>query len=85
MSASLMSQSLAGSRLASRTSAPRQARASVRVHAAARPVWLPGSAPAPHLDGSYPGDYGFDPLGEWGAPIRGLDSDTGGATSSSAR
>ena len=27
-----------------------------------RPVWYPGKAPAAHLDGSLPGDYGFDPL-----------------------
>ncbi|KAH7279749.1 hypothetical protein KP509_37G034400 [Ceratopteris richardii] len=27
-----------------------------------RPVWLPGLDPPAHLDGSLPGDYGFDPL-----------------------
>merc|ERR1712050_127627 len=27
-----------------------------------RPVWFPGNAPPAHLDGSMPGDYGFDPL-----------------------
>lgn len=39
-------------------------RASVVVSASAadRPVWYPGKAPAAHLDGSLPGDYGFDPL-----------------------
>jgi light-harvesting complex I chlorophyll a/b binding protein 5 len=26
-------------------------------------VWYPGNAPPEHLDGSLPGDYGFDPLG----------------------
>mmetsp|Transcript_11515 Transcript_11515/g.29267 ORF Transcript_11515/g.29267 Transcript_11515/m.29267 type:complete len:266 (-) Transcript_11515:681-1478(-) len=28
-----------------------------------RPMWLTGAAPPAHLDGSMPGDYGFDPLG----------------------
>ncbi|KAK3213361.1 hypothetical protein Dsin_018067 [Dipteronia sinensis] len=28
-----------------------------------RPVWFPGSTPPAWLDGSLPGDYGFDPLG----------------------
>ncbi|VFQ65045.1 unnamed protein product [Cuscuta campestris] len=28
-----------------------------------RPIWFPGSTPPPWLDGSLPGDYGFDPLG----------------------
>ncbi|CAI0558149.1 unnamed protein product [Linum tenue] len=28
-----------------------------------RPTWLPGLDPPPYLDGSLPGDYGFDPLG----------------------
>merc|ERR1712093_391824 len=32
------------------------------VKAADRPVWLPGNAPPAHLDGSLPGDFGFDPL-----------------------
>eukprot|EP00891_Asterochloris_glomerata_P004433 jgi/Astpho2/4433/Aster-00048 len=27
-----------------------------------RQLWLPGVAPPAHLDGSLPGDYGFDPL-----------------------
>merc|ERR1711998_109412 len=27
-----------------------------------RPVWFPGNAPPSHLDGSMPGDFGFDPL-----------------------
>ncbi|CAG9466741.1 unnamed protein product [Pedinophyceae sp. YPF-701] len=40
----------------------RTGRTSVRVQAADRPVWFPGNEPAPHLDGSMPGDYGFDPL-----------------------
>lgn len=25
-------------------------------------MWFPGNPPPPHLDGSLPGDYGFDPL-----------------------
>ena len=30
---------------------------------ARRPLWRPGSTPPAHLDGSMPGDFGFDPLG----------------------
>ncbi|KAG2663678.1 hypothetical protein I3843_16G045500 [Carya illinoinensis] len=33
------------------------------VRAQLRPTWLPGLDPPPYLDGSLPGDYGFDPLG----------------------
>lgn len=40
---------------------------SVSVSAAAadpnRPLWFPGSTPPEWLDGSLPGDFGFDPLG----------------------
>lgn len=46
---------------------------SVRVRSAAttkcavaepdRPIWFPGSTPPAWLDGSLPGDFGFDPLG----------------------
>jgi len=39
-----------------------QARRAVAVQAAARPLWQPGSTPPAHLDGSLPGDFGFDPL-----------------------
>ncbi|KAJ9518895.1 hypothetical protein QJQ45_026242, partial [Haematococcus lacustris] len=36
---------------------------SVRVAAAVdRPVWFPGNAPPPYLNGELAGDYGFDPL-----------------------
>ncbi|KAL5136271.1 Chlorophyll a-b binding protein 7, chloroplastic [Glycine soja] len=28
-----------------------------------RPLWFPGSTPPPWLDGTLPGDFGFDPLG----------------------
>lgn len=28
-----------------------------------RPLWFPGSSPPEWLDGSIPGDFGFDPLG----------------------
>lgn len=57
------------------TSAPARVAFTTRTHtkrarvtnpiraAADRPVWLPGSPPAKHLDGTLPGDYGFDPLG----------------------
>ncbi len=37
-------------------------RRSVAVYAAARPLWQPGGTPPAHLDGSLPGDFGFDPL-----------------------
>ncbi|KAL5992800.1 Photosystem I chlorophyll a/b-binding protein 5, chloroplastic [Asimina triloba] len=30
---------------------------------AQRPTWLPGLDPPPYLDGTLPGDFGFDPLG----------------------
>ena len=36
-----------------------------------RPLWLPGSEAPAWLDGSLPGDYGFDPL-ELGKRIGGL-------------
>eukprot|EP00955_Chlamydomonas_euryale_P089776 364493-Chlamydomonas_euryale.AAC.10 len=28
-----------------------------------RPMWMPGASAPAHLDGSLPGDFGFDPLG----------------------
>jgi hypothetical protein len=39
------------------------ARPVVRVAASTRATWLPESPVPSHLDGSMPGDYGFDPLG----------------------
>ncbi|KAJ7958151.1 Chlorophyll a-b binding protein, chloroplastic [Quillaja saponaria] len=33
------------------------------VQAQQRPTWLPGLEPPPYLDGTLPGDFGFDPLG----------------------
>lgn len=48
------------------TSSRGAASRSVTVCAAAdpdRPLWFPGSTPPPWLDGSLPGDFGFDPLG----------------------
>ena len=55
------------------------ARPSFAVRAAAdpdRPIWFPGSTPPPWLDGSLPGDFGFDPwgLGEFRSPINDLFS-----------
>lgn len=49
-----------------------QARRSVAVYAAARPLWQPGGTAPAHLDGSLPGDYGFDPL-NLGANAKALD------------
>merc|ERR1719316_1809390 len=34
----------------------------ISVKATDRPVWFPGNIPPTHLDGSLPGDFGFDPL-----------------------
>ncbi|KAL4445808.1 hypothetical protein ABPG77_009007 [Micractinium sp. CCAP 211/92] len=42
--------------------ARRSSRSSVAVQAANRPLWQPGVTPPAHLDGSLPGDFGFDPL-----------------------
>ncbi|XP_031402956.1 chlorophyll a-b binding protein 7, chloroplastic [Punica granatum] len=57
---------LSGKRLrVSKFTAPTAGRL-VTVCAAAdpdRPLWFPGSTPPPWLDGSLPGDFGFDPLG----------------------
>ena len=39
------------------------ARPSLRAAAADREMWLKGSSAPAHLDGSLPGDFGFDPLG----------------------
>jgi len=40
----------------------RSSRCSVKVSAEARPLWMPGSNAPAHLNGTLPGDYGFDPL-----------------------
>ncbi|PHT73607.1 hypothetical protein T459_24392 [Capsicum annuum] len=34
-----------------------------------RPLWFPGSSPPEWLDGSLPGDFGFDPLGLGKQPL----------------
>lgn len=61
-SGSLSLQQRVGRSLGARRSA-RNATRRVTVMAADRPVWLPGSPPASNLDGTMPGDFGFDPLG----------------------
>lgn len=57
---------IAAKSLATRATAPRPARASaVSVNAYAREFdgkWYPGAEPPSYLDGSMPGDFGFDPL-----------------------
>lgn len=65
-----MALSLAQQRAAFFSGARAGARRSVRVAASngakatmSRPLWLPGSTPPAHLDGTMPGDFGFDPLG----------------------
>jgi|Transcript_14053 light-harvesting complex I chlorophyll a/b binding protein 5 len=46
-------------------------RASLKVQAANRELWLRDSTVAPaHLDGTLPGDFGFDPLGLGADPAR---------------
>ncbi|KAL6771630.1 LHCA9 [Auxenochlorella protothecoides x Auxenochlorella symbiontica] len=49
-----------------------QQRRTTRVHAAQseRTLWLPGAGSPPHLDGSLPGDFGFDPLNLGNSPDR---------------
>jgi light-harvesting complex I chlorophyll a/b binding protein 5 len=59
-----MQASLAPSRVTlNRASSRVQARRSgVVVQASSRPLWQPGTTPPAHLDGTLPGDFGFDPL-----------------------
>uniref|UniRef100_A0A7S4X4T0 Chlorophyll a-b binding protein, chloroplastic n=3 Tax=Mesostigma viride TaxID=41882 RepID=A0A7S4X4T0_MESVI len=54
-----------GSKVASVARAtPAKAQAKFVVSASSnRPVWFPGNAPRAWLDGSLPGDFGYDPLG----------------------
>mmetsp|Transcript_21084 Transcript_21084/g.29189 ORF Transcript_21084/g.29189 Transcript_21084/m.29189 type:complete len:248 (+) Transcript_21084:102-845(+) len=52
-----------GSKLRSNRVAVAKSTRNVSVSAAARPLWLPGSKAPEYLDGSLPGDFGFDPLG----------------------
>ncbi|KAK1403189.1 Chlorophyll a-b binding protein, chloroplastic [Heracleum sosnowskyi] len=58
---------LSGGRLRlSKLGAPVKTRSFTTVSAVAdpeRPIWFPGSTPPAWLDGSLPGDFGFDPLG----------------------
>jgi light-harvesting complex I chlorophyll a/b binding protein 2 len=52
----------AGRQLAVKPAKASAARSSVVAQATARPVWYPGNEPPAYLDGSLPGDFGFDPL-----------------------
>lgn len=57
-------QTLSRPALGARPVATRAARSrsSVMVRASDKPMWYPGATPAPGLDASAPGYYGFDPL-----------------------
>ncbi|KAM0886873.1 hypothetical protein ACQ4PT_029401 [Festuca glaucescens] len=63
--AALPSNGLAGARTSFLGAGKAASRSSFTVRAAApeRPIWFPGSTPPPWLDGSLPGDFGFDPWG----------------------
>lgn len=54
-------------RLNKKLNVPTVSRSGTSVRAVAadpdRPIWFPGSTPPEWLDGSLPGDFGFDPLG----------------------
>ncbi|CDY43936.1 hypothetical protein HID58_060494 [Brassica napus] len=54
-------------RLNKKLSVPAVSKSAASVRAVAadpeRPIWFPGSTPPEWLDGSLPGDFGFDPLG----------------------
>lgn len=65
MALTMRSSFLGGARATSgaRRVAPKAVSNGSRVTMSARPLWLPGSTPPAHLDGSLPGDFGFDPLG----------------------
>eukprot|EP00963_Diacronema_lutheri_P002570 scaffold177_cov334-Pavlova_lutheri.AAC.73 len=60
---SLRKPAFVGQKVRSVSRGANATRAPVSVRASAdRPLWLPGSNPPDHLDGSLVGDYGFDPL-----------------------
>ncbi|CAG9464150.1 unnamed protein product [Pedinophyceae sp. YPF-701] len=54
--------SFAGKAMVAAPAAAKRTNKSVRVQAADRPMWLVGAEAPAHLDGSMPGDFGFDPL-----------------------
>jgi light-harvesting complex I chlorophyll a/b binding protein 2 len=63
--AAFQKSQFAGRSLVAASKPVASAKANVTVMAAAseRPLWFPGSDAPEWLDGSLPGDYGFDPLG----------------------
>eukprot|EP00210_Caulerpa_lentillifera_P001920 g1846.t1 len=67
MSTSLLPSTLASKPLANGFVRPSRAQGVRRrmdvCYATDRPVWYPGNDPPAWLDGTLPGDYGFDPLG----------------------
>lgn len=54
--------SMAGKQLRTAPKRAAVARSAMQVVAADRPLWLPGWASPAHLDGTLPGDFGFDPF-----------------------
>jgi len=62
MRCTLPKSTFTGKAVAARSAAPAQAKAAFVVTAKKAGEWLPGKASPAWLDGSLPGDYGFDPL-----------------------
>lgn len=61
----MLSKSAFAGKTVSRASSvsSKASRSTVSVQASSRPLWLPGAQVPSHLNGSLPGDFGFDPLG----------------------
>lgn len=62
-SSSFLGRNVCNSSLGSARLGPARRYARTIVQAQERPTWLPGLDPPAYLDGSLPGDFGFDPLG----------------------
>eukprot|EP00232_Nephroselmis_pyriformis_P003419 CAMPEP_0182913016 /NCGR_PEP_ID=MMETSP0034_2-20130328/37817_1 /TAXON_ID=156128 /ORGANISM="Nephroselmis pyriformis, Strain CCMP717" /LENGTH=265 /DNA_ID=CAMNT_0025049715 /DNA_START=21 /DNA_END=818 /DNA_ORIENTATION=+ len=66
---SITAKPFVGKQVVSKANKASVARGSVVVQAADRPLWFPGAAPPAWLDGSKPGDRGFDPFGFGKDPV----------------